>query len=77
MKQVHTFSHDAVKTTFTLRMCDANAKEAAGVAKECFEHLEYLENKLNRYLEGSDVWQINHMQAGERDPLERVSVHCV
>lgn len=65
MPTIHTFAHEAMKTTYTLRMCDSNVNEAAGVAKECFEYLDYIETKLNRYLEGSDIWQINHLQAGE------------
>ena len=77
MSAIHTFSHDAMKTNFTLRINDSNVNEAAGVAKECFEHLDYLETKLNRYLEGSDVWQINNMQAGDTLFLSEACYDCL
>ncbi len=77
MRTIHTFSHDAMKTTFTLRINDPNVNESAGVARECFEHLDYLETKLNRYLEGSDVWQINHMQAGDTLFLSEPCYACL
>lgn len=65
MSDFRTFSQDAMKTTFTLRFSVDSASTAAGIAQACFEEVEYLESKLNRYLEGSDIWQINHMDAGE------------
>ena len=72
-----TFSQDAMKTTFTLRLFDADGREAAGIAQECFSELEYLESKLNRYLEGSDIWQINHLQAGETLFISEACHECL
>ena len=65
MNKAHTFHHEAMKSTFSLRIVDKEASEAAGVARECFELLDYLESRLSRFIEGSDVWQINHLKTGE------------
>ena len=77
MSGFQTFSRDAMKTTFTLRLLDTDGREAAGIAQECFSELEYLESKMNRYLEGSDIWQINHMQAGETLFISEACYECL
>ncbi|MEX0329972.1 MAG: FAD:protein FMN transferase [Puniceicoccaceae bacterium] len=71
------FSHEAMNTTFTLRISGESEQQAAGVARECFEHLDYLENKLSRYREGSDVWQINHLATGESLFLSEACYECL
>ena len=77
MNEPHVFSHDAMKTTFTLRIHGEHQGESAGVAKECFEHLDYLEGKLSRYVEGSDIWQINNMAKGETLFLSEPCYDCL
>ncbi len=77
MNGFQTFSQDAMKTTFTLRLREESEREAAGIAQECFSELAYLESKLNRYLEGSDIWQINHMQAGETLYISEACYACL
>jgi thiamine biosynthesis lipoprotein len=74
---IYTFSHEAMLTTFTLRIRDEKAEEAAGVARECFDHLDYLENKLSRYIEGSDVWQINNMEEGDSLFISEACHECL
>jgi thiamine biosynthesis lipoprotein len=59
------FAHEAMKTTFTLRFADISEEDAKGVARECFELVDRLENALSRYREGGEVWQINHLRAGQ------------
>ena len=77
MTNLSGFSHDAMNTTFTLRIAGEHPDEAAGVARECFAHLDYLENKLSRYIEGSDVWQINHMEDGQSLFLSEPTYECL
>ncbi|MEX0325577.1 MAG: FAD:protein FMN transferase [Puniceicoccaceae bacterium] len=77
MSSEPVFSHEAMNTTFTLRISGESEKQAAGVARECFEHLDYLEDKLSRYREGSDVWQINHLAAGESLFLSEPCYDCL
>ena len=65
MPAAHSFSHEAMHTTFTLRICEKDESIARGMARECFEQLDFLETRLSRFIDGSDVSRINHMQAGE------------
>ncbi len=59
------FTHEAMHTTFSLRLCGMDEKAAAGVARECYERLEVLEKHLSRFADGGDVLRINHLSAGE------------
>jgi thiamine biosynthesis lipoprotein len=77
MSRFHAFSQDAMKTTFTLRIRSEEPEDAAGVAQEVFTELEYLESKLNRYLEGSDIWQINHMTEGQMLYISEPCYECL
>lgn len=61
----HLFIHEAMHTTFALRICEQDEAIARGMAHECFEQLDFLESRLSRFIDGSDVSRINHMQAGE------------
>ncbi len=63
MSDHHTYTHEAMKTTFTLRLVCNDATLANQVASACIARIDEIEARLNRYLPGSDVWQINHMQS--------------
>lgn len=71
------FAHEAMKTTFTLRFADVSEEDAKGVTRECFELVDRLENALSRYREGSEVWQINHMRAGQTLYLSDACHRCL
>jgi thiamine biosynthesis lipoprotein len=65
MPAAHAFTHEAMNTVFQLRICEPDPSAARDMARECFEHLDLLESRLSRFIDGSDVAQINRMQAGE------------
>lgn len=65
MPKTVTFTHEAMKTTFSLRMPEGDPGHLRNVARVCFEQVDRLESQLSRFVEGSDVSQINHMQAGD------------
>ena len=65
MPKTLRFSHDAMKTTFQLRLPEGDPQHRRSVARICFEELDRLESLLSRFAEGSDVSQINHMRAGD------------
>ena len=69
----HQFSQDAMHTTFSMRLIGDDAQLVAGVARECFDLLDSLESKLSRFVDGSDVFRINRLRAGETLYL---SEHC-
>ncbi|MEM7673005.1 MAG: FAD:protein FMN transferase [Verrucomicrobiota bacterium] len=62
---IHTFEHEAMKTTFTLRLENSDTQLNAQIVGAAFQLIDDIEQKLSRYIPGSDVWQINHMKAGE------------
>jgi thiamine biosynthesis lipoprotein len=59
------FSHEAMNTTFTLRLRGTDAETARGIARQAFELIDRLESRLSRFIESSDVSRINQMAAGE------------
>jgi len=73
MSEAHTFQHEAMKTTFTLRLMSEDKALAKNVAHAAVELIDTIENTLSRYIEGSDVWQINQMASGETRFLTE---HC-
>ena len=60
-----SFHHEAMMTTFTLRICGKDEGLLRSIACECFGLIDELERKLSRYNEGGDVARINAMAAGE------------
>lgn len=64
-------------TTFSIRIAQEIQAEAAGAARDCFEYLEYLESKLSRFVEGSDIWQINHMGTGDSLNISEDCYNCL
>lgn len=73
----HLFTHEAMNTTFRLRIVADSEREAGGMARECFEHLDYLETRLSRFIEGSDISRINRMQAGETLYISEACHECL
>lgn len=77
MSEPHVFKHEAMKTTFTFRIVCNDTKLARDVAHASITLLDEIENTLSRYIEGSDVWLINHMQAGETRFLSEYCYNCL
>ncbi len=73
----HGFHHDAMNTTFSLRLRGVDEGTARAAARECFEWLDYLESRLSRFIEGSDVSRINHLRAGETLYLSEPCHQCL
>lgn len=73
----HLFQHEAMKTTYFLRICSDDQSLANSLACECIHRIDELEQKLSRYFEGGDVYQINHMAAGETLHISEECHHCL
>ncbi len=65
MDDLHNYTHEAMKTVFSLRLVSSDASLANSAAGACIEQIDKIEACLSRYIEGSDVWQINHMQSDQ------------
>lgn len=72
-----SFQHEAMMTTFTLRICGEDEKQIRGLVSECFHRIDELEQKLSRYFEGGDVSRINTMAAGETLHLSDDCYECL
>ena len=66
-----------MNTTFSLRLRGLDEATARGMARECFDQLDFLETQLSRFIEGSDVSRINQMQAGETLYLSETCHQCL
>lgn len=77
MSDAHAFTHEAMRTTFTLRLRGLDFLTADGMATECFDQLERMESRLSRFVEGGDVHRINHLRAGETLYLSDTCHQCL
>jgi thiamine biosynthesis lipoprotein len=77
MPDAHRSIHEAMNTTFTFRFRGVDEQTAAGMARECIDQLDYMESKLSRYIDGSDVSRVNQMKAGETLYLSETSHQCL
>ena len=77
LPELPVFAHEAMRALFRIRMPGTDEAVARGLARECFEHLDYLESRLSRFLEGSDVWRINRLQAGETVYISEACHACL
>ncbi len=77
LPDAHLFAHEAMRTTFRLWIVAENEPVARGMARECFEHLDYLEARLSRFIEGSDISRVNRMRAGETLYISEASHQCL
>lgn len=71
------FAHEAMNTTFTLRLPMSGEHEASGIARECFELIDHLEQRLSRYIDGSDISRINAMNRGETLHVSDTTHRCL
>lgn len=65
MNSVCKYEHEAMKTSFTIRIHGSDPERAQQASLAAFERLDAIEQQLSRYIHGSDVWQINHMRSGD------------
>lgn len=71
------FCHEAMHTTFSLRLRGEDEQSARGMARECFEWIDFLESRLSRFIENSEITRINQMQAGETLYLSEPCHQCL
>jgi thiamine biosynthesis lipoprotein len=71
-----TISHDAMNTTFTLRLA-ADPPQFEGIARECCLLIDELEGRLSRFIDTSEVFRINRLEAGETLYLSDDTYRCL
>lgn len=77
LADARSFSHEAMHTTFTLRLLGEDERSAQDIAHECFAWIDLLESRLSRFIADSEISQINHMQAGETLYLSEPCHQCL
>lgn len=77
MPDAHLFTHDAMNTTFSLRLRGLDEATARAMARECGERLDLLEAHLSRFVDGSEVSRINQLAAGETLYLSEPTHQCL
>ncbi|MFQ6035251.1 MAG: FAD:protein FMN transferase [Sedimentisphaerales bacterium] len=65
---IHRFSHQAMATTFEVLIQHDDASYAQQAAGQAFDELDRLESELSRFIENSDISQINNLAANQ--PLQ-------
>ena len=65
LKDAFVHEHEAMNTTFTIRLLGMDDHSARSLAQLCIEKIDLLEGQLSRFRMGSDVSQINVLPEGE------------
>jgi len=73
----HTLTHEAMATTFRLVMASDDARYASQAAIEAFAELDRIQARLSRFAEGSDIWRINRLRAGEATFVHHDTLECL
>jgi thiamine biosynthesis lipoprotein len=71
------YAHFAMATEFELFVADKHAKHRPAIAAEVFREIDRLENELSRFLEGSDIYRLNHARPGSRLPVSPDTFTCL
>ena len=74
---IHVFNHNAMATQFQVRIAGEEKTYAAQTAQAAFALADELESRLSRFIEGSEVAQINAMRAGETLYLSESCHQCL
>ncbi len=73
----HRFYHDAMRTQFEILIAGPQRKNAEAAAFTAFETIDRIENLLSSFLEGSDIWILNHQAGGEPLRADILTLRCL
>jgi thiamine biosynthesis lipoprotein len=74
---VHRFSHEAMATVFEVFIIYEDANYAHQAAWAAFDELDKIEQNLSRFIENSDISQINRLAAGQSLKLGDDAFRCL
>lgn len=77
MSQDFKSSHAAMATEFTLTIRHQDEAYARGAAQAVWDEIDRIEALLSRFREGSDIYCINHSDAGATLPLREETDLCL
>ena len=73
----HTFTHEAMTTTFQIVIASDDATYARQATAEAFAELDRIEARLSRFAEGGDIWRINRLGEGETAFVHHDTLECL
>ena len=79
MKEVHSFRFEAMNTEFEIRVpkdC-LPFDQAKTLSVEVIERVEYIEDRLSRFIPSSDISNINHLEPGDHHILDPYTFDCL
>jgi thiamine biosynthesis lipoprotein len=71
------FSHEAMATTFEVMVVHEDERYARQAAAAAFEEVNRLEAELSRFIENSDISQINNLAVGESLVVGLATFECL
>lgn len=74
---IHVFAHQAMNTTFEVRIATTDGAYARQAAQECFAEITRAEGRLSRFDEASDIAAINRLAPGELLAVDQDTVECL
>ena len=74
---LHRFSHDAMATTFEIVIVGEDGAYAEQAAMEAFDEIDRLEREMSRFVEFSDVSQVNTLEAEESVVVGIATFECL
>ena len=74
---IHLLSHEAMAATFRIFVVHEDAEYARQAAHAAFDEVDRLEARLSRYIENSDVSQINNLRPGEKLVIGLDAFNCL
>ncbi len=75
--QTHSFSHEAMTTTFEVIVAGQEREYARQASAAAFREIDHIEKLLNKYDAGSDVGQINLLKPGESVRVGIETLECM
>jgi len=69
--------HAAMAATFEILISGQETVYAQQAAQACWAELDLIESKLSRFIDGSDVSQINHLRPGESVYVSEYTLECL
>ncbi len=75
--KMHRFTHEAMATTFKVIIAGETRQYARQAAAAAFAEIDRVEGALSRYIESSDIAQLNRMGAGKATRIGTRAFECL
>ena len=75
--EIHRFAHEAMATVFGVLATGCSRETAQQAALEAFRLVDKLELELSRFAQGSDIWRINKLTAGNWVHIGQATLDCL